>query len=57
MIYAEHYFYKTGKEYIEKAKQIYEKNPETPGRKKFDLKYGNFLKKSGFYEEALEKIK
>lgn len=55
MIYIEHYFYKTGKEYMIKAMNIYEKN-ESLDRKRFDLKYANFYKKAGFYVMALQRL-
>ena len=51
-IYSEQYFYKTSKEFIEKSRQIKGENVDA----KFQLKFANFMKKSGFYSISLEKM-
>ena len=55
LLYAESYFYKTGKEYMIKAMNIYDSDTSLD-KNKFNLKYANFYKKSGFYVEGLQRI-
>ena len=56
-LYTDQFFYQVAKKHMEKAKEIIEKGNLTELDKcKHELKYANFLKRSGYYTKATELI-